>query len=74
VVHGSGGRLVGGAILLDDVDDTVHALRPGEVVEVTAGAHAPLQTTIARLCHALRTDHLSAVSVGRLMQDAGRAA
>jgi hypothetical protein len=74
VVHGSGGRMVGGAVLLDDVDDSVATLRPGEVVELAANGQTEVQTLVTRLCHVLRTDHLRAVSVGRLIRDAGPAA
>jgi hypothetical protein len=69
--HGAGGRLVAGAVRLEDRDDSLGRLRPGEVVEVTVTSVNELQPLLAKLLYGLRTDHLSAVSVGRLMRDAG---
>jgi UDP-glucose 4-epimerase len=70
VAHNSGGRLVAGAVLLDDRDDR-GPLRPGQVVEVrvaNAGETASLVTKLARELH---VNHLRGVPVGRLMRDAG---
>jgi hypothetical protein len=71
VAHGAGGRLVGGAVLLDDRDDSLGALRAGEVIEVSLSNPTQLGSRIAQLCRELRARHLSAVPVGRLMHDAG---
>jgi hypothetical protein len=71
VVHGAGGRMVSGAVILDsDHDDSLHALRAGDVIEVSTWGSEQVDAVIGRLIKALRTDHLSAVPVGRLMQDA----
>ena len=74
MAHGAGGRLVAGAVRLQDSDDSVGHLRPGEVVEfklaqLLAGAAAGRQARSA----ACGADHLRAVPVGRLMHDADSA-
>jgi UDP-glucose 4-epimerase len=69
--HGAGGRLVAGAVRLKDRDDTLGQLKPGEVIEFsfqTPNQFAPL---LVKLLNRLREDHLAAVSLGRLMRDAG---
>jgi UDP-N-acetylglucosamine:LPS N-acetylglucosamine transferase len=71
IAHGAGGRLVGGAVLLDDHDDALGALRPGEVIELRVTSGAQLGNVLNQLCSQLRMQHLHAVSVGRLMHDAG---
>jgi hypothetical protein len=72
--HGAGGRLIAGAVHLQDGDDSLGHLRPGEVIEVTLGRSAQLQPLLAKLLARLRSDHLAAVPVGRLMHDAGTSA
>jgi Glycosyl transferases group 1 len=72
--HGVGGRLIAGAVHLQDRDDSLGHLRPGEVIEVTLGSSAQLQPLLAKLLASLRSDHLAAVPVGRLMHDAGTSA
>jgi UDP-glucose 4-epimerase len=74
MAHGAGGRLVAGAVKLDDRDDSVGALHPGEVVEVTAKDASSLSPLVAKLDTKLRAEHLRAVPLGRLMHDAGRPA
>jgi UDP-glucose 4-epimerase len=74
VAHGAGGRLVAGAVKLHSKNDKVGRLRPGEVIEVTVSSPVQLQSLMAKLLPELRADHLAAVSVGRLMRDAGLAA
>ncbi len=69
--HGAGGRLVAGAVHLRDSDDSLGHLRPGEVIELTVAKPDALQPLLAKLVAGLRGDHLSAVSLGRLMRDAG---
>jgi UDP-glucose 4-epimerase len=71
VAHGAGGRLVAGAVKLDDRHDRLGHLHAGEVVELTVSSPAQLQTQMAKLLPELSADHLAAVSVGRLMRDAG---
>jgi len=68
--HGAGGRLVAGAVRLQDGDDSLGDLRPGEVVEVTITNPSELAPLLQKLLPELRADHLSAVSIGRLMRDA----
>jgi UDP-glucose 4-epimerase len=71
--HGAGGRLVAGAVRLQDSDDSVGQLRPGEVVEFKVASASQLEPLAAKLVRGLRTDHLRAVPVGRLMHDADSA-
>ena len=71
--HGAGGRLVAGAVRLQDSDDSVGHLRPGEVVEFKLASASQLQPLAAKLVRSLRADHLRAVPVGRLMHDADSA-
>ncbi|MFZ0042803.1 MAG: glycosyltransferase, partial [Solirubrobacteraceae bacterium] len=70
--HGVGGRLVAGAVRLHDSDDSLGALRPGEVVEVNVTSSAELEQVLGKLVVGLHDEHLAAVPVGRLMQDADR--
>ncbi|MBV9820246.1 MAG: NAD-dependent epimerase/dehydratase family protein [Solirubrobacterales bacterium] len=72
--HDAGGRLVAGALLLHDADDSLHGLRPGQVVEVKVSSVAQLQTVRHKLIEALASEHLAAVPLGRLMRDAQSAA
>jgi UDP-glucose 4-epimerase len=68
--HGAGGRLVAGQVRLQDVDDPLGRLKPGEVVELTITSSAQLQPLLNKLVGELRSEHLAAVSLGRLMRDA----
>ena len=74
VAHNAGGKLVQGAVRLQDADDSLGQLRPGEVVEFSLANPAELQPLLDKLLSGLREDHLAAVSVGRLMRDADRSA
>ena len=67
----AGGHLIAGAIRLEDRDDTVGQLRPGEVVEVKPTRNTDILLLVGRLEQALKAQHLEAVPVGRLMRDAG---
>jgi hypothetical protein len=69
--HGAGGRLVAGAVVVDDRGDRFGVLRPGEVVELTLRNAAQVQPLVDALAAKLRAEHLRAVPVGRLMRDAG---
>ena len=69
VAHGAGGRLVAGAVQLQDARDSLGNLRPGEVVEVNVASGRYLPGLIGRLLSGLRQRHLAAVSVGRLLRD-----
>jgi UDP-glucose 4-epimerase len=71
LAHTAGGRLVGGAVRLSDNDDVASRFREGEVIEISVpNPHAALGV-MDRLCGRLRQEHLQAVSLGRLMRDAG---
>jgi hypothetical protein len=70
VAHGAGGRLIAGAVRLQDADDSLGDLRPGEVVEVRVASNQMLGPLIGKLLAGLRHQHLTAVSVGRLLRDA----
>jgi UDP-glucose 4-epimerase len=69
--HGAGGRLVAGAVKLDDPDDSVGRLRSGEVVELTVRNAGTLLPMLEKLNGRLIAQHLRAVPVGRLLRDAG---
>jgi len=71
LAHSAGGRLVAGAVRLRDVADPVGPLRPGEVVEVSAPTAAEAMAIVEKVQLELTEEHLRAVSVGRLMRDAG---
>ncbi len=70
LAHSAGGRLVAGAVLLDDRGDR-GPLRAGDVIEVRIYSQGEAATVIAELIRELRSNHLRGVSVGRLMRDAG---
>ncbi len=70
--HGAGGRLVAGAVHIQDKDDSLGALHPGEVVELSVTSPSQFEPLLAKLLAGLREDHLDAVPVGRLMHDAGQ--
>jgi hypothetical protein len=70
--HGAGGRFVAGAIKLDDPDDAVGRLRPGEVVELNIRDATALLSMLAKLDSQLLAQHLHGVPVGRLLRDAGQ--
>ncbi|HEY2771056.1 MAG TPA: NAD-dependent epimerase/dehydratase family protein [Solirubrobacteraceae bacterium] len=69
--HGAGGRLIAGAVHLNDADDNLASLHAGQVVELTAGPRTDATALVRRLSAALAADHLAAVPVGRLLHDAG---
>jgi UDP-glucose 4-epimerase len=71
LAHGAGGRLIAGAVRLEDVGDAVGPLHAGEVIEVTAGSLTDAVPLLQKLRAELNVDHLAAVPVGRLMADAG---
>ena len=72
VANGAGGRLVQGAVRLEDADDSLGSLRPGEVVEFSIANAQALQPLLGKLLDGLHEEHLTAVPIGRLMQDAGK--
>ena len=67
----AGGRLVGGAVHLQDPYDLTGKLRMGEVVEISTTNRSMLLMILHRLCRQLHAEHLRAVSLARLMHDAG---
>jgi UDP-glucose 4-epimerase len=71
LAHGAGGRLVGGALRLAHSRDTIGSLRAGEVIEINASNASDIGAIMNRLCPVLRSQHLHAVSLGRLLHDAG---
>ena len=71
MAHGAGGRLVAGAVRLQDKDDRVGRLHAGEVVELNLTSAREIPTLVAKLDSRLVTEHLQAVSVGQLIRDAG---
>jgi hypothetical protein len=71
MAHGAGGRLVAGAVRLEDRYDTVGHLRAGEVIELSLTSSSNIPAIVNRLDQGLMRDHLRAVSVGQLMRDAG---
>jgi UDP-glucose 4-epimerase len=71
MAHTAGGRLVAGAVQLQDNDDNVGHLHAGEVVELRPAAHADVTALVQKLEQGLRAEHLTAVPVGQLIRDAG---
>jgi processive 1,2-diacylglycerol beta-glucosyltransferase len=71
VAHGAGGRPVAGAVRLEDGDDPLGQLHAGEVVEFSVHNSAAIRPLVSKLIDEMRDYHLSAVSVGRLLHDAG---
>lgn len=71
LAHGAGGRLIAGAVRIQDGDDRVGALHPGEVVELRIKSSSDVSVLTQRLESAVRASHLVAVPVGRLLRDAG---
>jgi hypothetical protein len=72
MANGAGGRLVEGAVRLEDADDSLGSLRPGEVVEFNVASAEALEPLLGKLLEGLHEEHLTAVPIGRLMQDAGK--
>jgi UDP-glucose 4-epimerase len=70
LAHTAGGRLVAGAVLLDDRDD-LGRLRAGEVVEVRPSRYAAVSVLLGELRHQLSLERLKAVPVSRLLRDGG---
>jgi UDP-glucose 4-epimerase len=71
VAKGAGGQLVAGAVRLQDSDDSLGSLRPGEVVEVVVKDQSQLMPLLDKLLYGLHTRHLEAVPIGRLIRDSG---
>jgi UDP-glucose 4-epimerase len=71
LAHGEGGRLVAGAVRLDDPGDSLGLLRAGEVIEFGISNETQLLPLVDQLAGELRSEHLTGVPVGQLMRDAG---
>jgi hypothetical protein len=71
LAHGAGGRLIAGAIKLDNPRDTTFSLHPGEVVELKLTASKDPMAVIDRLAGELLSHRLTGVPVTRLMRDSG---
>jgi hypothetical protein len=71
LAHRAGGRLIAGAVRVDDNGDPIGHVRPGEVIEISAPNAAAALPLLLKLHSLLQARHLSAVPVGRLMHDAG---
>jgi UDP-glucose 4-epimerase len=74
VAHGAGGKLIAGAVRLDEPGESLGHLHAGEVIELTVAGPDQVLPMLDKLSGALRAEGLSAVPVGRLMHDAGTAA
>jgi UDP-glucose 4-epimerase len=69
--HGAGGRLVAGAVRVEDRGDPFGHLHAGEVIEFSAQNIAQADRLLQRLRGSLLTNHLQGVPVGRLLHDSG---
>ena len=74
LAHGAGGRLIAGAVRVDDQGDSLGRLHQGEVIELTVSSTTEALPLLEKLQSNLLADHLAAVPVGRLMRDAGTSA
>jgi hypothetical protein len=71
MARGAGGRLVAGAVRLQDKDDSLGHLHAGEVIELECRSSDQVTVLVAKLHRSLASDHLRAVPVGQLLRDAG---
>jgi hypothetical protein len=71
LAHGAGGRLIAGAVQIDDSGESLGRLHAGEVIELRISESQDSLPLLAKLRSELAADHMSAVPVGRLMRDAG---
>jgi UDP-glucose 4-epimerase len=71
MAHRAGGRLIAGAVRLDDAGDALGTLHAGEVVELRVGNLSDGLALLGKLRQRLGALGLTAVPVGRLMRDAG---
>jgi UDP-glucose 4-epimerase len=69
--HGVGGRLIAGAIRVDDRGDPFGHVHAGEVVELQVTSLRMALHELQALRGRLDQEHLQAVSVGRLLHDSG---
>jgi UDP-glucose 4-epimerase len=71
LAHGAGGRLIAGAVRIDDSGESLGRLHAGEVIELTFSSASNPLPLLEKLHSHLQAAHLTAVPVGRLMRDAG---
>jgi nucleoside-diphosphate-sugar epimerase/UDP-N-acetylglucosamine:LPS N-acetylglucosamine transferase len=71
MAHGAGGRLVAGAIRLQDKDDRVGNVHAGEVIELSVNNPHQIASLVGKLDRCLLTAHMRAVPVAQLIRDAG---
>ncbi len=71
LAHGAGGRLIAGAVKLNDTDDNVGRLHAGELVQLSLLHASSAATLMQKLQIELAAEHLQAVPVGQLMRDSG---
>jgi UDP-glucose 4-epimerase len=74
LAHRAGGRLIAGAVRVNDRDDSLGHVHPGEVIELSFSNTSDARPLLEKLRSVLQADHLAAVSVGQLMRDAGTSA
>jgi hypothetical protein len=67
----AGGRLIAGAVRMQDGDDALGRLRAGEVIEMSVTGATNLLPLVEKLHYQLQVNHLQAVPVGKLLRDAG---
>jgi hypothetical protein len=71
MAHRAGGRLIAGAVRVDDIGDSLGRLHAGEVIELTVRRTQDVLPLLEKLRSALATGQLNAVPVGQLLHDAG---
>jgi nucleoside-diphosphate-sugar epimerase/UDP-N-acetylglucosamine:LPS N-acetylglucosamine transferase len=71
MAHRAGGRLIAGAVRVDDTGDALGRLHAGEVIELTVNRTSDVLPMLEKLRSALEAGRLTAVPVGQLMHDAG---
>jgi hypothetical protein len=73
MAHGAGGRPVAGAVRFDS-GDSIRGVHAGQVIELDVASTTDLAALVSKLRAKLDTLRLEAVSVGKLMRDAGQSA
>ena len=71
LAHRAGGRLVAGAVQLDDGDDVLGHLRAGQVIELSVQHASEALPLLRKLSGDLDAQGLHAVPVAQLLRDAG---
>jgi hypothetical protein len=73
LAHRAGGRLVAGAVQLDDGDDVLGKVRAGQVIELNVEHATDALPLLRKLRDDLNSQGLQAVPVAQLLHDAGTA-